>query len=260
MISHVNYTPHFRSATGFIRRVDQQLTTLQSSYMFWPQNAVIVSWGQFGIYSRNYNHEGQLDDETLGTMTFFRFARNITARVQNWREIERFGGITFLKYHHRIMGELNFSRRFSASLNWGWEDAVRYSETPFLGDQKIGSAEFSFRPTPRFETGLTANVTRLVDPRERAEVFDVRLYRARTTYQFTPRLLVRNILEYDSWEDTLGVNLLLTYRINAGTVVFLGVDDRLQEGTNINRDFFDTHALTRTRRAFFFKVSYHFRQ
>ena len=103
-------------------------------------------------------------------------------------------------------------------------------------------------------------MSRLVDPRSNTEVFDVGLYRTRTTYQFTPRLLVRNILEYNSQENKLGVNLLLTYRVNAGTVVFLGVDDRLQDGTNINRDFFETRDLTRTSRTFFFKVSYLYRQ
>ena len=137
---------------------------------------------------------------------------------------------------------------------------TRYTATPFLGRSTTRSAEFAFRPAARFETGLTANLSRFVDPRTNTEVFDVGLYRARTTYQFTPRLLVRNILEYNSWENKLGVNLLLTYRINAGTVAFLGVDDRLQEGTNINRDFFETRALTRTSRAFFFKVSYLFQR
>jgi hypothetical protein len=267
-ISHVNYTPNFRAATGFIRRVDQQFTTVQGSYTFWPQN-VIISWGQFGIYSRNYNHEGQLDDEMLGTATFVQLVRNISASLQNWRTIERFGGINFLAYHHAVQGDLNFDRRFSTRFRWSWEDGIRYTETPFLGRSTIGSAEFSFRPTSRFETGLTANLSRLVDPRNNAEVFDVRLYRARTTYQFTPRLLVRNILEYDSWDNKLGVNLLLTYRINAGTVVFLGVDDHLQDGTNISRDFegtnvrrnfHDTGVLRRTSRTFFFKLSYLFRR
>ena len=258
-IAHVNYTPNFRSATGFVRRVDQQFTTVQGSYTFWPQN-VIISWGQFGIYSRNYNHRGQLDDETLGTATFVQVVRNINASLQNWRTIERFGGIKFLASHHAVSGDLNFSRRFSTRFRWSWEDGIRYTETPFLGRSTIGSTEFAFHPTSRFETGLTTNLSRFVDPRTQAEVFDVHLYRTRTTYQFTPRLLVRNILEYDSWEKKLGVNLLLTYRINAGTVAFLGVDDRFQEGRHINDTVFATGTLRRTNRALFFKLSYLFRQ
>ena len=36
------------------------------------------------------------------------------------------------------------------------------------------------------------------------EVFDIKLLRTRTTYQFTDRLLLRNIMEYDTFQKTLG--------------------------------------------------------
>jgi hypothetical protein len=73
---------------------------------------------------------------------------------------------------------------------------------------------------------LTDIFSRFVDPRDASEVFDVKIFRTRTTYQFTRRLLVRHILEHNTQAETLGNNLLLTYRINAGTVAFLGYDDR----------------------------------
>ena len=259
-ISHANYTPDFRSATGFIRRVDQQNTRVRSTYTFWPQNRFIVSWGQFGTYTLNYNHRGQIDDHWVGTSTFVTFVRNINVNVQNWGGIEQFGGLTFRKDHHAVTVDLNFSRRFSLNLYSRWEDEIRYSATPYLGRATIRSAEFSFRPTSTFETRLTANLSRFVDPRSETEIFDVGLYRSHNTYQFTPRLLVRSILEYDSWEDKLGVNLLLTYRVNAGTVLFVGVDDRLQDAMHIGESPIGADGLQRTRRAFFFKTSYLFRQ
>ena len=45
-----------------------------------------------------------------------------------------------------------------------------------------------------------------------------------TTYQLTDRLLVRNISEYNMFDRTFGLNLLLTYRVNAGTVFYIGYD------------------------------------
>jgi hypothetical protein len=269
-VSHANYTPDFRSSTGFIRRVDQQNTVARTSYTFWPQNRFIVSWGQFATYTLNYNHAGQIDDHWIGTATFVTFARNINVNVQNWGGIERFGGVSFRVDHHAVTADLNFSRRFSLNVSSRWEDQIRYIATPFLGRAWERSAELSFRPASNFETGLTANLNRLVDPRNRTEVFDIGLYRSRTTYQFTPRLLARSILEYDSWEDKLGVNLLLTYRINAGTVLFLGMDDRLQDARHLGEGPLDanpgaealatTAGLQRTRRVFYLKASYLFRQ
>ena len=79
------------------------------------------------------------------------------------------------------------------------------------------------------------------------------------TYQFTDRLLVRNINEYNTFDRTFGFNLLLTYRVNAGTVFYIGYDDRLEEGFRIDEEIFPTSNFERTRRAFFTKLQYLFR-
>ena len=51
----------------------------------------------------------------------------------------------------------------------------------------------------------------------------------------------------------------MTYRINAGTVLFLGYDDRFRDGMKIDSVLFPFMAYQRTNRAFFGKVSYLFR-
>ena len=60
-------------------------------------------------------------------------------------------------------------------------------------------------------------------------MFDVQIYRALTTYQFSNRLLFRNISEYNTLDGTLDLNFLLTYRVNAGTVFYAGYDDHYQQ-------------------------------
>ena len=67
----------------------------------------------------------------------------------------------------------------------------------------------------------------------------------------------------------MGANILFTYRVNSGTVFFIGYDDRYQQGSLIldnnsdpayvgNQEFYTTDLL-RTNRAFFTKISYLFR-
>ena len=51
-------------------------------------------------------------------------------------------------------------------------------------------------------------------------MFDVKIFRALTTYQFTDRFLLRNITEYNTFDKTLGLNFLVTYRVNSGTVFY----------------------------------------
>ena len=104
--------------------------------------------------------------------------------------------------------------------------------------------------------------TRFVNPAaDNAEIFDVKIFRWRATYQFTDRLLLRHILEHDTLSGTLGNNILATYRVNSGSVFFIGYDDRYQQGNLIgdsDEGFFPTAAMQRTN-GFFTKVSYLFR-
>jgi hypothetical protein len=51
----------------------------------------------------------------------------------------------------------------------------------------------------------------------------------------------------------------MTYRVNAGTVAFLGYDDRYRQGDLIADAFFPTAGFERTNRAFFTKIAYLFR-
>ena len=91
-------------------------------------------------------------------------------------------------------------------------------------------------------------------------MFDVKIYYAQTTYQFTDRLLIRNILEHNSLRGTIGVNLLATYRVNAGTVFFIGYDDRFRQGDQIDSALFASTDYERTNRAVFLKLQYLYRR
>ena len=99
-------------------------------------------------------------------------------------------------------------------------------------------------------------------------MFNVNIFRALTTYQFTDRFLLRNISEFNTFDTTFGLNLLFTYRVNSGTVFYVGYDDRFQQADHIERDLdgdgiddrlFQTTATKRTNRAFFLKFQYLFR-
>ena len=70
-------------------------------------------------------------------------------------------------------------------------------------------------------------------------------------------------MEHNSFSKTLGANLLLTYRVNSGTVFFIGYDDRYQAGNLLfdddGEEVYLTSDFARTNRAFFTKISYLFR-
>ncbi len=258
-VTHTSLSPEFETALGFIRRTDIRDTTASAAYTFWPQ-ATVINWGPRARYRVNYDFAGLKQDEEVEVGLNARFARNIGMRGNATREMERYEGIEFFKWRYSLGGDADFSRRFSFGGHWNWGDEIRYGDSPYLGRTYGGSASLTLRPGPRLEANVTGNFSRFIDPATGTRVFDVQLYRARATYQFTERLLLRQIVEYDTYAGKLGVNLLATYRVDAGTVVFAGYDDRAQVGRRFNEERFADDALRRTSRTFFMKVAYLFRR
>ena len=90
-------------------------------------------------------------------------------------------------------------------------------------------------------------------------MFDIKILRILTTYQFTNRLLMRNIIDYNSYDRTRGANVLVTYRVNSGTAFYVGYDDRYRQGDYINGVLLPTTRQQRTNRAIFTKLQILFR-
>ncbi len=261
-VSFYSIDPEFDSDVGFIRRRDIRRVSSSLGYRWWPESW-LINWGPQFSYSRNWNFEDVLEDEEARLSLRASFAKNISVNGSVQREMERFGGLNFDKVRQSLGGNVNTSRLLSVGGSYSWGDQVRFSGTPFLGNGSNGRVFASLRPVSRLQSSIQVSTSRLIDPFDESEVFDVKIFRAQTTYQFTERLLLRNILEHNTFSRTLGANLLLTYRVNAGTVFFVGYDDRYQQGDLLFDDddepLFFTTDFQRTNRAFFTKISYLFR-
>ena len=270
-LAHFALSPDFQTDVGFVRRVDQRATFANITYAWWPEHWVIT-WGPNFNYMRGYSFAGALDDEQYSAGLNFSFTNNVRFDVNVNREMERFGGINFRKTRFRYMGVNSASRRVSFGIGSTGGDQVYYDEErPYLGRDFGWNGFLNLRFVSRWSTRIFVDTNRFVNvsAADKDElVFDVNIFRTQTTYQFTDRLLFRNISEYYSFDQKLSLNFLLTYRINAGTVFYVGYDDRYQQGDLIERDangdgiddrYFPTTSLLRTNRAFFTKLQYLFR-
>ena len=257
-------SPDFETDVGFVRRTDQRNVFGNVSYRWWPENWVI-NWGPRFSYGRLWNFDDVLEDERAGMRLNVSFARNIRFNAGMDRDMERFGGINFDKSEYSVGGGINTSNAFQFSGSFRQGDQIFFDrDNPFLGRSTRVRVNATLRPVSRLQARLSLNTSRFLDPATAdEEVFDVKILRAFTTYQFTDRLLLRNINEYNTWDKTVDVNLLFTYRVNAGTVFFFGYDDHYQQADQIfdpdDEFFFASADLRRTNRAIFTKLQYLFR-
>ena len=250
--------PDFETDTGFVRRVDTRTVQGNLAYRWWPAHW-ILNWGPRASYGRIYDFEGILQDEETSLGVTAAFANAVYFNAAANRDMERFGGVDFFKTRVSLGGRLESSRRFTLRGFVSLGDAIRISDTPFLGDSVEGRFTLILRPFTRLNAEIAMNTSRLRDPRVDQEVFDVKIFRSLTTYQFTNRLLLRNIMEYNTFDKTLAANVLVTYRVNAGTVFYVGYDDHYEQGDRIDALLFPTTEFRRTNRAFFTKFQILFR-
>ena len=253
-------TPISRTDVGFVRRVNTRTTRSNVSYRWWPETW-LINWGPRLSYERIYDFDGVLEDEEMETGLNFSFARNISGGVSAERSLERFGGIDFRKSRFSVNANASTSRRFSVGGGFNWGDQIFFDpDNPYLGRSRGARVNVTLRPVSRLQAEVSANMTRFTDPRNGdLEVFSVKIFRALSTYAFTDRLLVRNITEYDTFDKTLDLNILFTYRVNAGTVFYVGYDDHYRQADQIDEELFPATDLRRTNRAVFTKLRYLFR-
>ena len=257
-IAHSRIDPGFLTSTGFLPRVDLQQTSGTAGYRWWPESN-LMTWGPSVTYLRLYDHSGLLQDEQIQAMANFSFRNNMAITGMVNRDLERYGAIDFRKTGFGFFGVMS-ARILSIYGGYNWGDGILYdSDSPYLGWSTVGNVNFRFQPTSRLRTEFNMVSSDFVEPISQTDIFNVKIFRTRTTYQFTDRLLARYIMEHNTAAATLGNNVLFTYRVNAGTVIFLGYDDRYRQGMLIDSLLFPTTELLRTNRAFFGKISYLFR-
>ena len=179
--------------------------------------------------------------------------------------MERFGGINFRKNRFFVRGNVDTSRSYSFGANFSTGDEIFFLG-PFLGHQVGWGINGTVRPLDWLASRLSFERRRLTDPGNGdAEIFDVHILRATTNIQFTDRLGMRNISELNSQGKTFDFNVLFNYRVNAGTVIYLGYDDHFQQadliegdrdGDGFEEQLFFTTGQRRTSRAIFIKLQY----
>ncbi len=262
-------SPDFKTDVGFVRRTDQRWLYSEMGYRWWPESW-LISWGPRLRYTRGHNFTGTLEDEQYTAGVNLAFADNINFNADVDRAMERFGGIDFFKTRYRFFGVVSKLRQFSFGLGGNGGDQIFFDpDYPYLGRDRGWNTFINLRLIAPLESRISIDTNRFVDVGNGdSTVFDVNIFRTHTTYQFTDRFLLRNISEFNSFDQKLSLNFLITYRVNAGTVFYAGYDDHYLQADHIMRDLdgngiddriFQSTALRRTNRALFVKLQYLFR-
>ena len=241
--------PDFRADTGFIKRTDIREGIFQLGYKFYPNKNWILTLTPNYVFDRYYDHSGIIVEQNNQASVDFELLKQTYISIFLNDNMERWEGIDFKK---KIF-TLQFSSAPTGYLSGGFffrtGKSIYYSkEDPYLGYLHSWSSWLTLRPNSRLKEELDFTKSTFWREKGGELVYDYNILRSKTTYQFTKRLFLRSILEYNAYWDELTADILLSYIYNPGTVFFFGYGG-----------LFDTDGQVPFRqnsRSFFLKISY----
>lgn len=259
----------FRADAGFIPQVGYRQAALSTGWTVRPR-------GKF--YSRErtfFNFERQIDDDgallsrlsTYGFGMDTRYSGFMQYRFMDDRVLS--GGRIFSRRRVGYVAQFSPSRVVQrVSVDGTLGDEIDFDNSR-KGAGATVNANAQFNPTDHLELSLVQNV-RYVDvdlPAANGRLFTARVSRVRGTYQFNAKSFVRVITQYvntqrnlalytvdkDARTATLSGSVLLAYKINWQSVLFVGYGDNREFDTTLDR-------LAPSDHQFFVKVSYAFQR
>ena len=129
---------------------------------------------------------------------------------------------------------------------------ARNEDPPVLGDGLNYTAWVDVKLLPNVKIEQSYRFSQLKRQDTGEELFSGYIYRSRINYQFTRELLLRLIMQYNDFSQSLDLEPLLSYELNPFTIFYIG-------STYGYSDVDESDNLTLASRQFFMKFQYLFR-
>jgi hypothetical protein len=266
--------PDFRSLGQFI------------TYRFRPEGKALISWGPTLYVDPVWDHSGNQLDQYYDTglsleltgqtyIEFYQAADHELLRPQDFSVLPF--NRTYVHQHKGIYVGSQYYQPFTFSATYEWGSDVNFvppaGQAPFLADLTHAQVLMTIRPITKLEVDNTYILERLTSREGGASIFNNHIVRSKWNWQWSPRLGIRTIFQYNtilpntaltSLERTKEFNadFLVSYIVNPWTALYVGYNSDEQ---NINllptltgRQLVRTNQFMNDGRQFFVKFSYFF--
>jgi hypothetical protein len=218
--------------TAFYNRTGFTGAWTFSELSFYPKS----SWLQrvhpfvFAKYGRDRIQDG--DEDFVHAGIRFNVTRQGFFNFSHGRGHESWQGTKY-----KVGSDFNFFANMQPlrwlSLNGNYREgpSIFYDETdPFQGRSRGFGVETTIQPNQHLSQNLEFNRVRFWNPATGADVFDVNIVNAKTTYQFDKHFLLRLLAQYDSSRETVLTDFLASYEFVPGTVFHVGYGSLYEKG------------------------------
>jgi hypothetical protein len=230
-----NFSPTYQTFNGMFPEVNGRATYMDHSYTIHPNRKIIKTASLIAVSSLLYNYDGIFQE--------FYFLPGISVSLIGQTHIstsylainqEQFRNILF-RGINRVSFNLSSTpiSGFSFSVQGQAGKFIYRTSSPEMGKGFNITSEVDINAASRLKTSFSWTITSLDDYKNGTEFYKGHILRNITTFQFTRKLFLREITQYNTFSKSFSVYPLLNYKFNAFTMFCTGMTQDLinyQEG------------------------------
>lgn len=224
-----NFSPTYQTYNGMFPQVDGRTTNMQHRYSFLPNKKIVQTLSFYSSGTLIYNYDG-IFKNLIVQPGFSLYMIGQTRIDISYLVInrERFRNVFFRGINETVINIMSTPvKGVSLSLNGQSGKFIYRTETPVMGKGYTITSELDLEPLSRLKTSFTWTIARLNDLSDSTEFYRGNIVRNITTLQFTKRLFLRNIVQYNTFSKTFSIYPLLNYKFNAFTMFCAGMTQDL---------------------------------
>ena len=256
-----HYDPAFEMDTAFINRVG---ITSGSAYVernFYPDERAVPWLRRITPFSftQGGRDEGAGGPDFLEVVGFrFNFTRQGFLRVDRSWGYETWANERFERGRTRVWGEVQLVRWLRLDGRFTTGRAVFYDLVdPFAGRSREARGGFTWQPSGRLSQQLSFERVAFDRASTGEREYTVDIVNSTTTFQFTSHLFTRAIVQSDSSRNRVLTDLLVSYELVPGTVVYAGYGSLIERRAYVDGAWVpDRGRYLATERGLIFKASY----
>lgn len=250
-VRYKDFSPTFQAQDGFVTAVDYRMINIENGYQFYPEDSFIDTGYLFSEMSAKFNYTGARKERWLATGVSLQMKNQINLRL------------TILPYNEELFNSIRFNRVFRSMLNIYTSPSsnitasmsidvgrfINRQNPPSLGYGHNIYTELVFKPTDKLSLNISYQRSRLTSEATNDLIYDGYISRFTGIYQFSEQLFFRIIGQYNSFDKSIQIDPLLSFKLNPFTIFYAG-------STHSLTNFEEPYGVKQTSRQFFIKLQY----
>jgi hypothetical protein len=261
LIGYHDLSKYFKMSPGRVVRTNYRKYSAQLERFIYTSSTLLkrLTLGYDGFIAKDKEYDMQEYSHNISTRFDFPLYSRLTVGYTFATEVYK--GILFERDRLSIYGRTQPSKFFFLEAEY-ITGASPYYPTSEQGDIKELYLNVTLQPTEKFSSQFSFTREKLHHRLTKEEIYNIAIYRNKTTYQLNKHLSLRSIVEYTTGQNTrkLLCDALLEFTYIPGTVIHLGYGPVFEKENVMREDELRQWNHFRTiSSTVFFKASYLFR-